>query len=105
MSDVHLHGAFAHSELIGDYLVLFALLQQPEYLLLTSRERDWISSSVRRAGRVGRLPQRGGEQNARWNISTAPAYQSNGSNCLRQRQASGKIAAGPEPGSQEHLRA
>jgi len=34
--DVHLHGAFAHAEFMGDYLVLLAPLEQPEHLLLTS---------------------------------------------------------------------
>src|SRR6516164_7431751 len=54
--DVHLHGAFAHAEFVGDYLVLLAPLEQPEHLLLTGRELDWISPSVHRTAGGGGLP-------------------------------------------------
>src|SRR5277367_2105620 len=39
--DMHLDGAFAHAQLVSDYLVLLALPQPLQHLGLTRRKLDW----------------------------------------------------------------
>src|SRR6476660_5772856 len=101
---MHLDGAFAHAQLVSDYLVLLALLQPLQDLDLTRRKLDWLSPLVHRLG--GRCPLklgRGG-QDAYWNISSPLVDEADRCRHLPERQASREIAPGSKLSRQKHLR-